>query len=634
MPSKREFDELQVDETPEDYYDCGSGSRSNGASPSKRTRYTARLGLVGEEPDRNISLSPAQDVSPRTPSKKSRWIDHDKGEGLSMCLTAVDTHSRLTARVGLAVGHYTGRPPKRVNPLPQAPHTHEGIPSRVLGSPSQYFKYPPKPLDTPTNPFGRTRRLTLSQSLPPPTRFSQHLPLRFQFVRCPNPDVKGKGKARDVYVDEDEEEGYVLRRRSSLKKKSKNQAVELDIESIPPRNGGVYRICQVPLSYTFVHLRFLIAWLFSPRGWRTRKGDVQMLLEDEMERQKYWFEVKEEIETFSTTYKPGEMKGGKTVNKLSMVSDPSGKEGAGEDVTSIRSSSVDGDEDEEGEDWTWQPEDEFTLHNAWPSGLDLHRGIIYHHDETTEVHITVNSGEVEQRRGRSNSPYVFSARGRVFLPGHILRHNRPKVAKHSRRHKPSRRRSSAIRDEMDVEIQLVEDQSPRSSPSPPGKLHKRGLGRLPKGGMLFWNEEDDHDGHTSDCGDTDVDEDETLEDIEVFPPIGQWNDCEEDFERYFRTCNVNAEFWKTSPESSPLPSPTRYMGSDHQEAIPLVLDLSESRAEHEGLADEDEGPSECVEEDIFSIHDVSASGGQVISSDLFADTFTVFLAVFAHRTGP
>lgn len=41
--------------------------------------------------------------------------------------------------------------------------------------------------------------------------------------------------------------------------------------------------------------------------------------------------------------------------------------------------------------------------------------IFQYHSRTTQIHITVNTGRVERRRGSGNTPYVFSAKGHVHL---------------------------------------------------------------------------------------------------------------------------------------------------------------------------------------------------------------------------
>ncbi|KAF8653319.1 hypothetical protein AX16_004019 [Volvariella volvacea WC 439] len=311
----------------------------------------------------------------------------------------------------------------------QAPYTHQGIPSQTLVTP---YSFPLKPSDSPTNPFGRTRRFRLTRMLPPPTKFAHHFPLRFQLVRG---------------------------------------------DEISPYMGGVYRIVQVPLNYTFVHLRCLIMWVFSrpsevSEAYKRRsKRNYGM---DLQESEGYWFDVRKGAKTYSMTYKPGQVRGGATCVKLSKVRDPCrfrlekdgfvalededeehkigtgtgsgsdddenpfevkrrlepvalpGLEEEYEEGTSLvridagelygQANEDDEEErDEDDADWRWEPEDEFTLANAWPTGPDMDRVIVYHHDSTTQVHITLNTLPIERRRGTSNTPYVFTARGRVSL---------------------------------------------------------------------------------------------------------------------------------------------------------------------------------------------------------------------------
>jgi len=84
----------------------------------------------------------------------------------------------------------------------------------------RYLRWPPR-VDPPTNPFGRIRRLRHNTTLPPPTSFAKHLPLRFQLMHF---HADGRDSKRD----------------------------------------GVYRVVQVPLNYTLAHLRKLIAYDFDP----------------------------------------------------------------------------------------------------------------------------------------------------------------------------------------------------------------------------------------------------------------------------------------------------------------------------------------------------------------------------------
>ncbi|KXN91795.1 hypothetical protein AN958_11945 [Leucoagaricus sp. SymC.cos] len=237
--------------------------------------------------------------------------------------------------------------------------------------------YPPRPFDSPGNPFGRKRTKYLTRTLPESTAFSKHLPLRFQFVR----------------------KGF----------------------SWSPRQGGAHRIVQVPLSYTFIHLRCLIAWLFCG-------------LPGQDDADEHVFEVKKDVSIYSQLYKPGQVKSGQTWVKLSSSQDPYRYRkdyfNADEEDVDLEedqlSSDVEDDaqreeertEDEEGEeseDWEWKDEEEFTIGHAWPKGPELERAIVYHHSPTTQIHITINQTTIPRRRGRSNTPYVFSARGRVWL---------------------------------------------------------------------------------------------------------------------------------------------------------------------------------------------------------------------------
>lgn len=183
--------------------------------------------------------------------------------------------------------------------------------------------YPLYPSDSPTNPFGRKHIQRLSYTLPPATSFSRHLALRFQFVR----------------------------------------------RGVSPRQGGIYRVVQVPLSYTFVHLRCLIAYLFN--GARQIGNDID----------EHWFEIKRDTTMFSPLYKPGEIKTGQTWAKLSTVKDPCryNFEQRLEDDEEEDELDNEGSESipSDSEDWQWEDEGETKLGHAWPAGIDLDRGIIY-----------------------------------------------------------------------------------------------------------------------------------------------------------------------------------------------------------------------------------------------------------------
>ncbi|KAG6840147.1 hypothetical protein C0991_008584 [Blastosporella zonata] len=220
---------------------------------------------------------------------------------------------------------------RRLSAMPQTPlHRRSSLPA--FQTPFTGTPYPSRPLDSPTNPVGRKRTKNLAHSLPAPTSFSKHLPLRFQFVQ---PDGS-------------------------------------------PRMGGIYRIVQVPLSYTFVHLRCLIAFLFGG-GFGDERED------------KHLFEVKKKMSMYAVTYKPGQIRQGFTAFKLSTARDPcrykpeSDEESLfeddvtptedGADTARVVSDSEEPEIDEP--TWTWELEEEFTLAHAWSRGADLACGIIY-----------------------------------------------------------------------------------------------------------------------------------------------------------------------------------------------------------------------------------------------------------------
>ena len=203
-----------------------------------------------------------------------------------------------------------------------------------------YTPYPLRPSDSPSNPFGRKRTQRLIQSLPPISSFSKHIALRFQFVRR--------------------------------------------APSISPRQGGVYRIVQVPLNYTLLHLKCLIAFLFNAPASYHGSGAINGGHDDHL------FEVKSKVIMYSPLYKPGQIKSGHTAVKLSNVRDPCrwrsqygyGNDSedelndSGEDREVNEDASEEGPEDEQ-DDWKWEDEEDYTLGHVWPGDLDIHRGLIY-----------------------------------------------------------------------------------------------------------------------------------------------------------------------------------------------------------------------------------------------------------------
>lgn len=220
-------------------------------------------------------------------------------------------------------------------------------PSSPIPSPSSAFTTPRTPAynwkvpaDSPTNPFGRIRRLTQGTTLPPPTSFSKHLPLRFQFI---HPRVDGREIDRD----------------------------------------GIYRIIQVPLNYTLAHLHKLIEYVFDPAtdaeivepyglrrpsrrtpGASSSSKGKQVELGDPVG---HLFEIQRKIKMGCA----GQIKEAQTWVKASTTRDPYHYPGnESEDSLWL-------DDDGAGEEWKWEAEEDFTLSKVWPKGGDFARGIIY-----------------------------------------------------------------------------------------------------------------------------------------------------------------------------------------------------------------------------------------------------------------
>ncbi|KAL0577962.1 hypothetical protein V5O48_004034 [Marasmius crinis-equi] len=277
--------------------------------------------------------------------------------------------------------------------------------------------YPLAPYDSPSNPFGRRRSLVVM--LPPQTSFRRHVPLRFQFIHSGS-GAKWKG-------------------------------------------GGVYRVVQVPLSYTFRHLRILISWLFG--GWGGadfglgidhKEGCEQDEDEelfgtggDRAERNKpsngkekgrgHLFEVRKIIEMWASSHRAGVIKRSTTKIRLSSVLDPyqfkeKWDEEKDEEVHVWQDKDDDPDVqgETEDEDPRWEAEEDFTLEHVWndpddddDANADHDKpkpvGIVYYHTSLTslqtptQIHVTLHDEAVEPREGQGNTPMVIEARGHAFL---------------------------------------------------------------------------------------------------------------------------------------------------------------------------------------------------------------------------
>ncbi|KAF8429455.1 hypothetical protein L210DRAFT_852564 [Boletus edulis BED1] len=285
-----------------------------------------------------------------------------------------------------APSHTPSRGPKRRQLTGSLP------PSSPIPSSSSAFTTPRTPTcnwkvpaDSPTNPFGRIRRLTQGTTLPRPTSFSKHLPIRFQFI---HPRVDGRELDRD----------------------------------------GIYRIVQVPLNYTLAHLRGLIEYVFDPatddeivESYSLRRAARRTTSASSSSKGKqvasqdpvgHLFEIQRKIKMGSM----GQIKEAQTWAKASTARDPYHYPGNdSEDSLWL--------DDGAGEEWKWEAEEDFTLSKVWPKGGDLTRGIVYHHNAEIQIHITVNTKKIQGRKGVGNVPFLFLSNASLSLsdPGGTFR---------------------------------------------------------------------------------------------------------------------------------------------------------------------------------------------------------------------
>ena len=280
-------------------------------------------------------------------------------------------------------------PSKRPNlrTLSKSTPTHASTPrtastaSSVLSTP--YTPYTPYstsvPSDSPTNPFGFKHRLQ-KLKLPPATSFSKHLSLRFQLVKSPDlslaqwpllPSSTGKPKAKPPRTGS---RHHPTRRDPAAAAAAAARApAELpEGEELPYDAQGVYRIVQVPLSYTFRHLHKLLLFLFSgdpnpappaaPRSPPPRG---------------YLFEAHDQV---LMGPRPGQIASARTWAKLSSVRDPYY---SAQSILSLVESAEHDDAlanalDIEGDDWRWETEEDLSLAHIWETkGGDVHHAITY-----------------------------------------------------------------------------------------------------------------------------------------------------------------------------------------------------------------------------------------------------------------
>ncbi|PIL27672.1 hypothetical protein GSI_10824 [Ganoderma sinense ZZ0214-1] len=267
------------------------------------------------------------------------------------------------------------------------------------------------PHDSPSNPFGLNRSLR-ALTLPRPSGFGKHIVLRLQLVSTADaPRTRGGPSRRHTEAP--------------------------------------FRIVQLPLNFSFRLLHMLILFVFasdarllmkrkrrvfsppSPIGrknkgkTRGKSGNKDKAEDDEEESNEegHLFEVLNDISVCSMVgMRPGQIRPGtgKLYARLSsarerkLFNDPDDDDDE-DDVFAGASANhttplAEAEKDVE-EGWVWEAEDDFMLSNVWSDGLDLKKGIIYHHTPSTPVHITVNQTRVPGRKGTGNTPYVFVAQG-------------------------------------------------------------------------------------------------------------------------------------------------------------------------------------------------------------------------------
>ncbi|KAK7047911.1 hypothetical protein VNI00_006239 [Paramarasmius palmivorus] len=295
----------------------------------------------------------------------------------------------------------------RFTPFPFACLSQLSSPTRPSQSSQNELK---KPIDTPSNPFGRKRSLVAK--LPPRTGFGKHVVLRMCLASESTRSSRGIGRGG--------------RRRSTYHDGPK---------------VSEWRVVQVPLSYTFQHLRVLLAFLFPSLSSP----------EDDKERDDHLFKVLDCIDLYKIKSKSGLIKlfsSGARKNRsriirnrvrvcLSSSRDPYRWKGEWDYEDDVDEDDVfassgshslglfdemgstglfgkqDNEEeysDEDEEDTKWEAEEDFTIEHVW-SGGDADTGIIYYHSPQTQtqIHITLNNTRVQRRKGKGNTPFVFDA---------------------------------------------------------------------------------------------------------------------------------------------------------------------------------------------------------------------------------
>jgi hypothetical protein len=255
------------------------------------------------------------------------------------------SQSEMSKRTFAQVEQSSSSPLKRFHSSTPASRSTASSAFSTPYTPSVYST----PADSPTNPLGLKRRVN-NLTLPKATPFSKHVALRFQLI-SPADAPPSKPSLWGTPPDSSPSPGAV---------RSKNPA------AVEYARQGTYRIVQVPLSYTFRHLRALILFLFScdPAAPPHVPGHL--------------FVVHRGI-SFGV---PGEITRGRVRVKLSHARDPYYSSRSLADLIAAADAQGQGEEDLEDEEedasWRWEGEDDFTIGHVWEvRSRDPKRGIIY-----------------------------------------------------------------------------------------------------------------------------------------------------------------------------------------------------------------------------------------------------------------
>lgn len=208
------------------------------------------------------------------------------------------------------------------------------------------------PADSPTNPLGLKRRVN-NLTLPKASPFSKHVALRFQLI-TPAP-AKGASPPKPS-----------LWNTPPVSSPATDTFYSKNPAAAQYAREGIYRIAQVPLSYSFRFLRAAILFMFSgdPSAAPRTPGHL--------------FSVQHGI----TIGSPGEIARGRVRVKLSRARDPYYSSRSLADLIAAADAQGQGEseleDEEEDASWRWEGEDDFTLAHVWDvRSRDPKRGIIY-----------------------------------------------------------------------------------------------------------------------------------------------------------------------------------------------------------------------------------------------------------------